>query len=227
MSNVGSYLGIIGILFLMWLIFRATRSVTSRIKWSQRLYKWVICSYVGILLIAVVVYTFLPSTGDKVITETEYEDFIKENDAFESAFGNAEGNKLDQKFLLESSSHELKGNTLEVVLHGSSYPKLNIEWTDSKEQTVEVEVYQTNVSTYGINLKGKIPLSTINWEGNQLVITEPPQQELNYYQFSDGLVALSFLEDARQYNLIGGIMYLYLKVPKHMNVIDESGLQFY
>ncbi len=227
--NLLTFFPIIGVLFLLWIILRASRSVTSRINLNRRLYKWIICSYVGILFLAIVVYLFLPRSGNELMTKTEYEAFKKENETFESAFSNAEGSKLDQKFLLENSIQELDGDTLEVGLQGSSRPKLNIEWTDSKEQAVEVEVYHTNVSVYGINLKGEIPLSTIDWKGNQLIVKEPAQQELKYYQFIDGLVWLSFLEDSpeREYTLGAGNMYIYLKVPKHINVIDKDGLQFY
>lgn len=228
-ASMLSILPIIGILFLLWIILRASRGVTRRINWNRRMYTWIICSYVGLTFLAVVVYLFLPRSGNELITKTEYEVYKKENETFESAFSKAEGSKLDQKFLLENWMQEIDGDTLEVVLNGLSRPKLNIEWTDSKEQTVEVEVYQTNVAIYGINLKEETPLTTIDWEGNQLVIKEPAKQELKFSQFTDGLVWLSFMEDSpeKEYTLGGGSMYIYLKVPKHINVIDKDGLQFY
>ncbi|TQR21444.1 hypothetical protein [Psychrobacillus vulpis] len=222
-------LPLLGTLFIAWLIFRVAKSVSKRINWNQRLNKWTISTYVGILLLAVIVYEFIPANGDEVIDKKEYQALSHENNLFEKAFGNNEESKFDSKFLVEEWMEELEGDTLEIISQGSTFPtaKLNIEWTDSKEQFVEVKMFQTNILMNGVNVTGKIPLSTIEWEKDQLVITAPKAGELRYYRFSNELFALSIGDDIIQNRGIFGDTYIYLKVPKHINVIDKNGLQFY
>ena len=116
--------------------------------------KWVLCIYVGVLLLAAVVYELISANGEDVVAPKEYTMFKNENIIFQEAFENNVESKLDPKFLVEEWIEELEGDTLEIISIGSNFPteRLNIEWTDSKEQLVEAKVYKTHSYMEGINL---------------------------------------------------------------------------
>ncbi|QFG00492.1 hypothetical protein PB01_17720 [Psychrobacillus glaciei] len=220
----------IGILYLAWRINRVMGSSSKRIILTGRFNKRLISSYVIILLLATVVYGFIPATGYRVVSSKDYQGFKEENEVFEQAFRNNEEGKLDSKFLVEEWTQQLEDDTLEIIFRGSYKLnlKVHVEWTDSKEQLVEGKVYRTNIIRYELNMTDKIPMSTIQWEDNHLVITEPQNKEVTFYSFSNELGLLSKEMYLSDYELswLGGDMYIYLKVPKHMNVIDKDGLQF-
>lgn len=226
-----SIIPFIGILFLTWRILRVARSASNRMNWTRRLNKWIIFIYVGLLIVSVIVYECIPTEGNKVVGKKTYQLLQNENDAFQRAFENNDESKLDIKFLVEEWTQKLDGDTLEIVSNGSTFPmeRMNIEWTNSKEQLVEVKIYKTNLYKFGVNVREEIPLSRIEMQNDRLIVTAPPQKEVKYYRFSNELVILSIadtLNNSEYRRGLGGA-YIYLKVPKHINVIDENGSQFY
>ena len=74
-----------------------------------------------------------------------------------------------------------------------------------------------------------MPLSIVEINDNQILFTAPPPRELTYYRFSNELSAFSVVDNfnSREQRRVIGHTYIYLKVPKHINVIDKEGLQFY
>ncbi|MDI2585652.1 hypothetical protein OR571_00420 [Psychrobacillus sp. NEAU-3TGS] len=230
MSNFGilSILPILGILFIIWRLLRLAKSTSNRINWAQRSNKWILCIYIVVLLLAVVVYEATQTNGEEALTSKEYTTFINKNNVFQQAFENNEESKLDSKFLIEEWTQELEGDSLEVILNGSDV-LMNIEWTDSKEQLVEAKMYRTYSYMGGINMGKEIPLPTLEVKDNQIILTAIPQKERTYYRFTNELTFFSTVNnlDAREQRRVIGHTYIYLKVPKHINVIDKDGLQFY
>jgi len=233
MSNFAilSILPFLGILFIAWRLLRVAKSTSNRINWTQRLNKWVLCIYVAILLLAAVVYELILVNRDEVIPLIDYAMLQSENELFLEAFHNNEESKFDPKFLLDEWTLELGGDTLEIISNGSNFPteRLNIEWTDSKDQLVEAKMYRTNLYRYGMNLEEEIPVSRVEIKDDQIILTAPPEKELIYYRFSNELEALS-IDDSLDYwgqRRVPGDNYIYLKVPKHINVIDKDGLLIY
>ncbi|WP_313893388.1 hypothetical protein [Psychrobacillus sp.] len=233
MSNVAilSLLPVIIMLVIAWLIFGGLKKVAKHISMNQRFNKGVIIVYTGLLLLAAVVYEFLPDSGYEMITQKEYHQFENENRAFKQAFGNNEVSKLDTKFLIEEWTQELEGDTFAIVSPGSDRPAVRgyVEWTDTKERVVEGKMYRTNLYMYGSNLKDKLPLLKMQWQGNELLIERPAKQEIKFYGFSNQLVSLSGILSRHEYGSLDmqGETYIYLKVPKHMNVVDELGFLLY
>ncbi|WP_144511406.1 hypothetical protein [Bacillus sp. FJAT-22090] len=219
------------LLFLIWLFLRFGRKATKHINWTKRANKWIVYIYVSVLLLAVIAYVFIPTKGNEIVTPKEYTKLKKENEVFQQAFGNKEESKLDPKFLVKEWTQQLKGDTLEIISKGSNFPSemMSIEWTDSKEQLVDIKMYRTYSYMDGLNLDGEIPLSTIEMKDDQIILTAPPLAELTYYRFSNELASISMMEsmdDWKQRGILGNT-YIYLKVPKNINVIDKDGLQFY
>lgn len=219
------------ILVISWVIQRGVKRAVKYIGWNRRLNKWVIGAYVAILLLSVVVYEVLHVEGEETITTKEFKKLETENDIFEQAFLRKEVSNLNSSFLVEEWTKELEGEEVNIISPGSDHPtvKVYVEWTDSKEQLVEGKVYRTNLVMYGMNLKGIIPVSKMEWEGDQLVIKNSANQEITFYKFSDKLASLSFNDHIleSEFGQLRGETYVHLKVPKHINVVDELGFQLY
>lgn len=231
MSTWAVAIPLIILLFLIWLFLRFGRNATKHINWTKRANKWIVYIYVIILVVAVIVYVFIPAKGSEILTQKEYTKIKKENEVFLQAFGEKEESKLDPKFLVKEWTQQLEGDTLDIISKGSNFPTemLNIEWTDSKEQMVDVKMYRTYSYMNGLNLDGEVPLPTIEMKDDQIILTASPQKELTYYRFSNELASISLMEsfdDWKQRGVLGNT-YIYLKVPKHINVIDKDGLLFY
>ena len=225
-----SLLSLLLLSFILWLLVRWIMKVSKQMSWNHRINKWIVLIYFGVLLLSAIVYEFLPENGEKVVTEDELQLLIEENEAFETALRNEEVSKLDSKFLVEEWTKELEGNKLALISSNSEQfgvrPMVYVEWIDSKDQYVEGKVYQTNITMKGINMNGKVPIMNVDLEDDRLVIGEQMEQELKFYRFSNELAiaeinSSDYEKDARGYT------YIYLKVPKHIELVDEMGLQLY
>lgn len=231
MTVIMAFIPILLILLFSWFIRIGMKNLSKRIILTKRLAKGIILSYISVLFLAVVVYELMPANAEEVISINELKELENENQVFDEAFRKNEVSNFHKDFLVEEWTHELEGDTFHIVSSNSDYvsAKVYVEWTDSKEQLVEGKVYRTNLFIYGMNMNEKIPFSKVKWEGDQLIIKEPTEQEYKYYRFSNNLAILTINDvfPSNETVRVQGETYLYLTVPKHMNVVDEMGLQLY
>lgn len=231
MTVIMAFIPILLILLFSWFIRIGMKNLSKRIILTKRLAKGIILSYISVLFLAVVVYELMPANAEEVISINELKELENKNQVFDEAFRKNEVSKLHKDFLVEEWTHEIEGDTFHIVSSNSDYlpAKIYVEWTDSKEQLVEGKVYRTNLFIYGMNMKDRIPFSKVKWEEDQLIIEEPTEQEYKYYRFSNNLAILTINDvfPSNETVRVQGETYLYLTVPKHMNVVDEMGLQLY
>lgn len=216
------------LILLAWFMRLGMKKAAKHMTWNQRINKWIVVTYLGIILAAVIIYEFIPDKSE-ISTTKEFQELKNENAEFEEAFLSSKMSELNSKFLVDEWSKELTGDTIDIISSETDFPnaKVYVEWIDSNEQLVEGKVYRTNISMNRINLNKTIPLSKVVWEGDKLTIKEPAEQKFEFYRFSDELAFLSLSENRFETNNLHGETYILLKVPKHINVVDEMGLQLY
>ncbi|KQL35211.1 hypothetical protein [Psychrobacillus sp. FJAT-21963] len=231
MTVIMAFIPILLILLFSWFIRVGMKNLSKRIVLTKRLAKGIILSYVSVLLFAVILYELMPANEEEIFTKSDLEKLENENQVFDEAFRKNEVSKLHKDFLVEEWTHEIEGDTFHIVSSNPDYlpAKVFVEWTDSKEKRIEGKMYRTNLFINGMNMKDRIPFSKVKWEGDQLIIEMPTEQEFKYYRFSNNLAILTNNDvfPSNETVIVHGETYLYLTVPKHMNVVDEMGLQLY
>lgn len=222
------FIGLIPIVIGIIIVLYLTKKV--KYKGNLRLNKIIITVYVGILIASGVVYELLPK--ETMLEKLSVEELVQlqtENNSFQKSLLKLEENKFNQKFLKEEWSHELSGNTLSLEYKGNDpySTKVVVEWIDSTDLKVEGIEYRTHINVYGLKIEDRIPLNELDWNGDQLVIHEPSEQELNLELFSTELYSLkqSLLDE--EIRMVRGFTYIHLKVPKHIEIVDPLGLQMY
>lgn len=222
------FIGLIPIVIGIIIVLYLTKKV--KYKGNLRLNKIIITVYVGILIASGVVYELLPK--ETMLEKLSVEELVQlqtENNSFQKSLLKLEENKFNQKFLKEEWSHELSGNTLSLEYKGNDpySTKVVVEWIDSTDLKVEGIEYRTHINVFGLKIEDRIPLNELDWNGDQLVIQEPSEQELNLELFSNELYSLkqSLLDE--EIRMVRGFTYIHLKVPKHIEIVDPLGLQIY
>lgn len=222
------FIGLIPIVIGIIIVLYLTKKV--KYKGNLRLNKIIITVYVGILIASGVVYELLPK--ETMLEKLSVEELVQlqtENNSFQKSLLKLEENKFNQKFLKEEWSHELSGNTLSLEYKGNDpySTKVVVEWIDSTDLKVEGIEYRTHINVFGLKIEDRIPLNELDWNGDQLVIQEPSEQELNLELFSNDLYSLkqSLLDE--EIRMVRGFTYIHLKVPKHIEIVDPLGLQIY
>ena len=215
---------VIGIIIVLYL--------TKKVKFtgSVRINKIIIIIYFTLLIVCGAVYEILPK--EPMIEQLSVEKLTQlqtENNSFQRSLLKQEENKLNQKFLKEEWSHDLSGNILSLNYIGneSFSTKVLIEWIDSEEQKIEGKVYRSNINEYGLEMGDRIPLHEVEWNGNQLVIHEPSEQQLIFELFSNKLYSLNQTLLDGEIRMVRGLTYIHLKVPKHIEIVDPLGMQMY
>lgn len=222
------FIGLIPIVIGIIIVLYLTKKV--KYKGNLRLNKIIITVYVGILIASGIVYELLPK--ETMLEKLSVEELVQlqtENNSFQKSLLKLEENKFNQKFLKEEWSHELSGNILSLEYKGNDpySTKVVVEWIDSTDFKVEGIEYRTHINVYGLKIEDRIPLNELDWNGDQLVIHEPSEKELNLELFSNELYSLkqSLLDE--EIRMVRGQTYIHLKVPKHIEVVDPLGLQMY
>lgn len=213
----------IGIMIVLFLVNKI------KYKGNLRISKMIIAIYFGILITSGVVYEILPKEPklERLSTE-ELKQLQMENLAFEETLLKQEEDKSSQKFLKEQWSHMLSGNTLSLEYIGDDLysTRVVVEWIDSGDQNIDGRVYQSHINVYGLDMEGRIPPHKVDWNGDQLVIHEPSEQQLTFEQFSNELNLFQQME-TEEIRMVRGQTYIHLKVPKHIEIVDPLGLQMY
>ncbi|QUG43166.1 hypothetical protein KD050_08015 [Psychrobacillus sp. INOP01] len=230
MSNTWMILliGLIPVVIVIIIVLYLMKKI--KYKGNLRLNKMIIAIYVGILITSVVVYEVLPKEPMlERLSLGELKQLQTENKSFEATLLKQEENKLSQKFLKDEWSHELSGNTLSLGYIGNDpySTRVVVEWIDSTDQTIEGKEYRSHINVYGIEIEDRIPLHEVGWNGNQLVIHEPSEQQLTFEQFSNDLNLLPQKVETEEIRMVRGQTYIHLKVPKHIEIVDPLGLQIY
>lgn len=185
------FIGLIPIVIGIIIVLYLTKKV--KYKGNLRLNKIIITVYVGILIASGIVYELLPK--ETMLEKLSVEELVQlqtENNSFQKSLLKLEENKFNQKFLKEEWSHELSGNILSLEYKGNDpySTKVVVEWIDSTDFKVEGIEYRTHINVYGLKIEDRIPLNELDWNGDQLVIHEPSEKELNLELFSNELYSL-------------------------------------
>ncbi|MEK4247224.1 hypothetical protein MKZ20_18175 [Psychrobacillus sp. FSL K6-2684] len=225
-----AFLPIVLIIVVALILIQLFKKRKRSFNGSFKLKKYIIFTYIVILLMATLVFELIPSNHSNLLKKEEVQDLEAENKALEEALKNSETNSLTEKFLIEEWTQELSGTNLSIGYEGiDTYStRFVVEWTDSSDQVVEGKVYRTNTLIFGIPMEEKIPLHMIYWSGNHLVSKEITGQKVEFNKFSNSLTILP--DDSNEvfsYENVRGVTYIHLKVPKHIEIDDPLGLQIY
>jgi len=199
-------------------IFRSFRRMPAL---NRNVSKGFILFYLSVLGVAVITFIALPGKGETILSEKEVETLYEENMELESAFQKGEIKNLDH-MIVDTFSYEETSD--QVILNSDLVvqTKVWIEWIDSDASVIEGTVYQSHYVNEGINENLNIP--QINWNGEVLSIKNERQVEKDIHYLKAALYINEFINRDKRY--FHNTIYIHLKVPKHMELIDESGLQF-
>lgn len=214
---------VIGLVIVLFLVNKI------KYKGNLRINKMIIVIYTGILITSGVVYEFLPKESiSEQLSVEELKQLQTENSVFEETLLKHEEGKMSRRFLKEQWSHVLSGNTLSLEYIGNDLysTRVVVEWIDSENQIIDGKVYRSHINVYGLEMEGRIPLHKVKWNGNQLIIHEPTEQQLTFEQFSNEFYLFQ-QPDEEEIRMVRGLTYIHLKVPKQIEIVDPLGLQMY
>ncbi|WP_397536789.1 hypothetical protein [Rummeliibacillus pycnus] len=213
---------------------------------NQKFSKIFILIYSCVLLLSPIVYFLLPNKQDlKVLSKAEQQTEVQKHETFAKDLIQGKLAKYS-KYHLEDWLFEVKGDKLGLKLldENGPYPyvRVVVEWIQSDSQQVSAYLYRAPFIQYGLDLTNKIQQPTVTWKSNHsLFIQNPKPIKLNNKIITDKIVAFPFgqslfenenLDYSSEWEAeheidLNTSYFLYLKVPKHMDIIDENNMRIY
>ena len=220
-----SIVAILPILLLLTFIILSGfifRTVKRLPRLSMNVSKGFILLYVFVLIGPVLIFVALPNKGETALSEQQIEVLYQENMKLEKAFQEKSIKNIDH-MLVDSFTYEVLGKEVTLVSDMHTQTRVWIDWVDSQASVVEGTVYRTNY-VYD-NIKVEPNSVQINWNEDVLSIKHERKVERNIHLIKPAL-AIEELVNNEDKRYFSDTIYIHLKVPKHLEVIDESGLQF-
>lgn len=223
------FLFLIMFIIIVSVIFIASRVLGSKI-WTVKRNKIIIISYMSIGVLSMIILHFTTSTEPQRIPKTEMQSILQEQDEFWEMI-NSNTIELNEEYVVKEWSYELPTNQLTISpiytdIYGVSVIVERRE--DQSSNEIYAKTYITPHILDGFDLTEHIILDRFEFVESDLVIKQITEQQFDYYKISPNLKILEQfrdwdLEDDDIYNHATGSTILFLNVPEHVKIIDESG----
>ena len=131
---------------------------------------------------------------------------------------------LEEGYLKFTKTLEATAENIEIIRNEASQElRIVIEWNDSKDNEIVASYYETPLYINRIDISDKVYPPVIELEKNKLLVQDvTPQIKVNSSRMTLDLVNRNF-ENSDELSSFIGLRILHLNVPRHFNIIDNSG----
>ncbi|MEK4630264.1 MAG: hypothetical protein ABS944_13960 [Solibacillus sp.] len=191
--------------------------------WRPKHTLFISIAYFSIALISVIGIVVLQDKAVKFPSEQVLQKQIEFNNKLSNEIELRNYENLERSLLKFSKTIEVNTPDLEVVRGDNSFDtRIVIEWNDSKSNEIVASYYETPLYYDGINLSDKVQQPIVELRDEKLYIENPTtfvkvqSLRMTMYQFQNQGPHQDFI----------GLRILHLNVPRHFNIIDNSGWSY-
>ncbi|BDH59982.1 hypothetical protein MTP04_01120 [Lysinibacillus sp. PLM2] len=181
-----------------------------------------------------IILHFTTSAEPQRIPKAEMQSILQEQDEFWETI-NSNKIELNEEYVVKEWSYELPTNQLTISpiytdIYGVSVVVERRDDPTSNE--IYAKTYITPHIIDGFDLTEHISIDRFEFVENELRIKQETEIQFDYYKLSPNMKILEqfshiILEDDDIYNHATGSTILFLNVPEHVKIIDESGYILY
>ena len=157
-------------------------------------------------------------------SEVELQQHLKENNKISQQLKYRNYENLKPEYLKFTKTFEVTAEDIEINSGGYGI-RIVVAWNDSTSNEIEVSYYETPLYFNRMKISELVKQPTIELIDNQLVIQDH-ETDIKVKSASSSLRMLDLennqFGDDRLGDLIG-LRILHLNVPRHFNIIDNSG----
>ncbi|MEG0386570.1 MAG: hypothetical protein RR642_17685, partial [Solibacillus sp.] len=210
------------IVFLLGII-----KLASRIRiWTPKRTSWVILIYFMLGVISLIGILIMQDKTTKTLSKQQLKVALEEEQKIDELYGADKFDQIPADYFVFTNSYEGTAEDIEITLGGNVYnTRVAVTWNDSESNHIIATYYETPIIFKRMDISKDIQPPTIEFKNNHFYITEEEMQ----FDFTSIQVNLEMLKpidyDQMSYSLdhFIGNRILHLNVPKHFNIIDNSG----
>ncbi|MDG5472947.1 hypothetical protein P6709_14430 [Jeotgalibacillus sp. ET6] len=217
----------------IFLLFRKTPRKRKNLFSTRKMFM-ILAGYVGILLVSMVIYYFLPQHKMEGVEEAlgSWEEAFEEGAEVYEAAHRGDFEDIPEEYLIGEKTIPYDKNTL-LIQPGMLDETMAVIAIERVENEGEIQVihYRSPYRLDGIDISHEFENTEINTVENQLILTASSPGEISYAQFTKPVILSQFNPSGHSgmgINYHAGTEAFLLKVPENIEVLqeDESFIQF-
>lgn len=218
------------------------------IRCNQKFSKICIILYCCILLLSPIVYFLLPNQQElKTLSKDEQQRKfqVHETLAKDLIRGKIEKHKT---YHVKDWTFNVKGNEVDLKLlnnaenESNSFVRVFVEWTKSDSQKISASLYRLPYVENNLDLSQNIHEPKIIWKDSRTLSIQNPKpfkihariitDKLSILPIQNSMFAYENINLPSEWEMDHDIdlstsYFLYLKVPNHMDIVDQDNLRIY
>lgn len=202
--------------------------LASRIRiWTPKRTSWVILIYFILGVISFVGILVMQDKTMKQLSEQQLEIALAEEQQLDELFETKRFDLISANYFVSENSYEGTAENIEITSSvGSFNTRIAVTWNNSESNNITATYYETPIIFERMDISEDMPPLKVEFENNHFYITEEEMQlDFASIQANFEMLKPHYFESARYGSLDGfiGKRILHLNVPKHFNIIDNSG----
>ncbi|MEG0385061.1 MAG: hypothetical protein RR642_09940 [Solibacillus sp.] len=210
------------IIFLIGII-----KLASKIRiWTPKRTFWVILMYFMLGVISLIGILIMQDKTTKPISEQQLTAALAEEQKIDELYDADKFDQIPADYFVFENSYEGTAENIEITLGGNVYnTRVTVTWNDSKSNNIIATFYETPIIFERMDISKHLQPPTIEFKNNHFYITQEEMQ-LDFTSIQvdfDMLKPIDYEQMSYSFNRFIGKRILHLNVPKHFNIIDNSG----
>jgi hypothetical protein len=221
---------VFGIVSLVARIMKKTVNRKGKYSYSKRV-RGVFFGYLAILLICLVVNSLLPVKGRTDWKVVRIEDLEKESTDLHDAAIKGRIDQVDDKFRIKKWNFVYHDAKLTTTVKNNKFlnTQVVIERKETNDDKIEAVYYKTRSSMNNMDITSKYNPIDLKLVGDHLNLMPPPKSKMKFTEFANVFSVNQFTGEksfSHSTDFFEGQSVLYLRIPKNLQLADESNLPF-
>lgn len=227
----------VGITFILIVIIVALilggSKLLSRIKvWTPKRIFLLLGSYISLGLISCLgVALMSDNSKSKLLTEAEIQQNLDESASFEQSILKGQLPEIPSDYKTEQRYNVTSGELVVELAENTYATRIYLTYRDDPQSNdVIVSYYKFPYIFSGLDVTNEISPLKFSYDNSTLKVWEP-SSELEYYKIDPQIKIIQEYQNKSgisiTYNHLIGNNMLHLNVPKHINIIENSGVISY
>jgi len=220
---------IISLAFIFLIVITLSKVLGSRV-WTAKVNQWIVFGYLALGLISIGILSFSTEAVKKYSIEERKAMYEDETKLWNSLLS-GQKNSYYERYLQKEWEIELASDQIRIVPHLATDIKAGVlveKRDDPNSNVIYAKTYVIPYQYRGNDFTKQASLDYFKFENNNLIVQQVNNQEFTFYEIYPGMQMLDQINDYNiehdaYYSFFTGRTILFLNVPSHVNIIDESG----
>lgn len=224
---------IISFAFIFLIVIILSKVLGSKV-WTAKVNQWIVLGYLALGLISLGVLSVSTEEVKKYSNEERKAMYEDETGLWNSLLSGQKSSDYE-KYLQKEWEIELTSDQIRIVPHLGTDIKADViveTRVDPNSNVIYAKTYVIPYQYRGNDFTKHASLDYFKFENNDLIVQQVNNQEFRFYEMYPGMQILDQINDNNiehdaYYSFFTGRTILFLNVPSHVNIIDESGYIYY